>query len=183
ALHDDGAALLFAQLFQDLVLAVLANCLFTLGEEFGWRGHLVPRLAPFGELWAALIVGVLWGLWHAPLIGLDGYEYGVESWLAAPFFCLFTIPLSGILTWLRRRSGSTWPCVLLHAVVNQAGPIVLLLMLSDTGSRFVGAPVGLLGVVPFWAFAAFLVVTGRLRRQAPPSGYQKGVHLDSTARS
>ncbi|MGH7919879.1 MAG: CPBP family intramembrane glutamic endopeptidase, partial [Candidatus Dormibacteraceae bacterium] len=71
ALHDDGAALLFAQLFQDLVLAVLANCLFTLGEEFGWRGHLVPRLAPLGELWAALIVGVLWGLWHAPLIGLD----------------------------------------------------------------------------------------------------------------
>lgn len=183
ALHNAGAALLFAQLFSDLVLAVFANCLFTLGEEFGWRGHLVPRLAPLGEVWAALIVGVVWGVWHAPLIALDGYEYGVAAWWAAPFFCLFTIPLSGILTWLRLRSGSTWPGVLLHATVNQAGPLVLSLMLSDTASRFVGAPIGLLGVAPFWAFAAFLVGTGRLRARPGRSGYVKGVSLSSSARS
>jgi membrane protease YdiL (CAAX protease family) len=183
ALHNAGAALLFAQLFQDLVLAVFANCLFTLGEEFGWRGHLVPRLAPLGEVWAALIVGVVWGLWHAPLIALDGYEYGVATWLAAPFFCLFTIPLSGTLTWLRLRSGSTWPGVLLHATVNQAAPVVLALMLSDSVSRFVGAPIGLLGILPWWVFAAFLVVTGRLRFRPPGSGYVKGVSLTSSARS
>ena len=183
ALHNAGAALLFAQLIQDLVLAVFANCLFTLGEEFGWRGHLVARLAPLGEVWAALIVGVVWGLWHAPLIALDGYEYGVASWSAAPLFCLFTIPLSGILTWLRLRSGSTWPGVLLHATVNQAGPLVLALMLSDTVSRFLGAPIGLLGIAPWWAFAAFLVATGRLRIRPRPSGYGKGVSLASSARS
>jgi len=183
ALHNAGAALLFAQLIQDLVLAVFANCLFTLGEEFGWRGHLVPRLAPLGEVWAALIVGVVWGLWHAPLIALDGYEYGVASWAAAPLFCLFTIPLSGILTWLRLRSGSTWPGVLLHATVNQAGPLVLALMLSDTVSRFLGAPIGLLGIAPWWAFAAFLVATGRLRIRPRRSGYAKGVSLASSARS
>lgn len=183
ALHNAGAALLYAQLIQDLVVAVFANCLFTLGEEFGWRGHLVPRLAPLGEIWAALVVGVLWGLWHAPLIAFDGYEYGVTSWLAAPFFCLFTIPLSGILTWLRLRSGSTWPGVLLHATVNQAGPLVLALMLSDDVSRFLGAPIGLLGMAPFWAFAAFLVATGRLRVRPRPSGYVKGVSLASSGRS
>lgn len=183
ALHNAGAALLFAQLVQDLVLGVIANCLFTLGEEFGWRGHLVPRLAPLGEVWAALIIGVVWGLWHAPLIGLDGYEYGVAAWQVAPFFCLFTIPLSAILTWLWLRSGSTWPGVLLHATVNQAGPLVLTLMLSDTASRFLGAPIGLLGILPWWGFAAFLVVTGRLRFRPPQSGYTKGVTLTSSARS
>lgn len=182
-LHDFGAALLFAQLVQDLVLAVLANCLFTLGEEFGWRGHLVPRLAPLGEVWAALIVGVVWGLWHAPLIALDGYEYGVLSWLAAPAFCLFTVPLSGILTWLRLRSGSTWPGVLLHATVNQAGPLVLVFFLSDGVSRFVGAPIGVIGVLPFWAFAAFLIATGRLRLRPRSGTYVKGVPLTTSARS
>lgn len=181
SLHDFGAALLFAQLLLDLVPAVLANCLFTLGEEFGWRGHLLPRLLPLGEVWAAVVVGVVWGLWHAPLIALDGYEYGVSSWLAAPFFCLFTIPLSAILSWLRLRSGSTWPGVLLHATVNQAGPLVLALILGDTASRFVGAPIGLLGVAPFWAFAAFLVATGRLRLRPESAGYSKGVHLASPA--
>ncbi len=183
ALHNAGAALLFAQLIQDLVLGVFANCLFTLGEEFGWRGHLVPRLAPLGEVWAALIVGVVWGVWHAPLIVLDGYEYGIAAWQAVPFFCLFTIPLSGILTWLRLRSGSTWPGVLLHATVNQAGPLVLALMLSDTVSRFVGAPIGLLGILPWWGFAAFLVATGRLRLRPRRPGYVKGVTLTSSAGS
>ncbi len=183
ALHNAGAALLFAQLLLALVPAVFANCLFTLGEEFGWRGHLVPRLVPLGEAWAALVVGIVWGVWHAPLIALDGYEYGVRSWAAAPFFCLFTIPLSGILTWLRLRSGSTWPGVLLHATVNQAAPLVLSLMLSDSASRFVGAPIGLLGVAPWWAFAAFLVGTGRLRARPGRSGYVKGVSASSSARS
>lgn len=183
ALHNAGAGLLFAQLFQDLVLAVVANCLFTLGEEFGWRGHLVPRLVPLGEVWAALVVGVVWGLWHAPLIALDGYEYGVAAWQVVPFFCLFTIPLSGILTWLRLRSGSTWPGVLLHATVNQAGPLVLALMLSDTVSRFIGAPIGVLGILPWWGFAAFLVATGRLRVRPPRSDYAKGVTVTSPARS
>lgn len=183
ALHNAGAALLFAQLVLNLVPAVFANCLFTLGEEFGWRGHLVPRLLPLGEVWTAVAVGVVWGIWHAPLIAFDGYEYGVAAWWAAPIFCLFTIPLSGILTWLRLRTRSTWPGVLLHATVNQAGPLVLSLMLSDTASRFIGAPIGLLGVAPFWAFAAFLVASGRLRARPGRSGYVKGVSLSSSARS
>lgn len=168
ALHRAGAALLFAQLVEDLTIVVVINCLATLGEEFGWRGHLLPRLVPLGEVWAVVLVGVLWGLWHAPLIALDGYEFGIRSWAVVPAFCLFTVPFGAILAWLRLRANSTWPGVLAHATVNALGPLVVTLLLSRAPSALLGSPVGLLGVVPFWAFAIWLVATRRLsfaRRQ------------------
>jgi peptide/nickel transport system ATP-binding protein len=39
-----------------------------LGEEFGWRGYLLPAIAArLGWRWAGLVVGVLWGVWYLPL--------------------------------------------------------------------------------------------------------------------
>jgi hypothetical protein len=86
----------------------------------------------------------------------------------APFFWLFTAPLGVILAWLRWRSGSVWPCVLMHATVNAVAGLAVL-ALSRPPSTLVGAPVGLLGVAPFWALAAWLVVTGRLRPPVLPA--------------
>jgi membrane protease YdiL (CAAX protease family) len=150
-----------------LTVSVLLDCVGTAGEELGWRGHLLVRLAPLGGSVSAVAVGVVWGLWHAPLIGLDGYEYGDTSWVLAPYFCLFTVPLAVILAWLRFSSGSVWPCVLGHAAINAPAGLVLIL-LSRPASTLIAPPVGLLGVLPFWAFAAWLVVSGRLRDAGVP---------------
>jgi membrane protease YdiL (CAAX protease family) len=160
--------LLGVQVAQTLTIGVLVNCIAALGEELGWRGELLPRLAPLGGAVAAVSVGVVWGLWHAPVIALDGYEFGLRSWAVAPFFCLFTVPLGVILAWLRFRSGSVWPCVLMHATVNAVAGLAVL-ALSRPPSTLVGAPGGLLGVAPFWALAAWLVVTGRLRPPVLPA--------------
>jgi membrane protease YdiL (CAAX protease family) len=167
--HRLGAALLFAQFVSALTVGTLITCIATAGEELGWRGHLLVRLAPLGEVRAAFLVGIVWGLWHAPLIALDGYEFGIRSWAVAPFFCLFTVPFGMLLAWLRFRSGSVWPAVLAHAVVNSAAPLVLL-VLSAPVSRLVGPPVGLVGLVPLWVFAAWLVLTHRLR----PASAERG---------
>ena len=176
AIHRAGAALLFAQIVEDLTLVVLVNCLATLGEEFGWRGHLLPRLLPLGEVWAAVLAGVVWGLWHAPLVALDGYEFGIKSWAAAPYFCLFTVPFGTILAWLRLRSGSTWPCVLAHASVNAIASLVAALLLTRAASTLLGSPVGVLGCAPFWAFAIWLTATRRLRfGRHPKTAREPGV--------
>jgi membrane protease YdiL (CAAX protease family) len=141
------------------------NCFVTLGEEFGWRGHLLPRLAPLGGPLAAIVVGAVWTVWHAPLIALDGYEFGIRSWAVVPLFGLFVVPLSVITAWLRFRSGSVWPGVLLHATINaQAG--LALLLLSAPGSPLIGPPVGVIGCVPLWIVAIWLVATGRVRARA-----------------
>jgi membrane protease YdiL (CAAX protease family) len=167
--HRLGAALLFAQLVSALTIGTAVTCIATTGEELGWRGHLLVRLLPLGEARAAFLVGIVWGLWHAPLIALDGYELGIRSWAVAPFFCLVTVPFGMLLAWLRLRSGSVWPAVLGHAVLNSAAPLVLL-VLSAPASRLLGPPVGLLGVAPLWAFAAWLVLTRRLRPALADAG-------------
>lgn len=95
------------------------------------------------------------------LTGLPGY--GDKGWAIGPFFCLTTIPLSIIYSWLRFRSGSVWPCVLAHAMANGGLATLAILTLSHPGSIFIGGPIGLLGIAPMWAVAVWLVTTHRIR--------------------
>ncbi len=159
-------ALLPVVVVSALTVNVLVDCLGTAGEELGWRGHLLVRLSPLGAATSAVAVGAVWGLWHAPLIALDGYEYGIRSWLLAAYFCLFTIPTAVILAWLRFSSGSVWPCVLAHAAINAPAGLIVL-ALSRAGNTLIAPPVGVLGMLPFWAFAAWLIVSGRLQVARP----------------
>jgi membrane protease YdiL (CAAX protease family) len=141
-------------------LGLLFNMLFTFGEEFGWRGYLLPRLAPLGGVRAALITGVIWGLWHAPLIVLTGYNYPGHPWLGVGMMVVFTISLSLIFAWLRFRSGSVWPSTLAHAAMNgQVGFASIFLSHADS---LVAAPIGIIGLLPMLAFGIWLAATGRL---------------------
>src|SRR5207247_5450223 len=82
-------------------LSISINIIFTFGEEFGWRGYLLPRLAPLGGVPAAMITGIIWGLWHTPLIVLDSYNYLGHPYLGVAMTVLFTVALGMILAWLR----------------------------------------------------------------------------------
>jgi membrane protease YdiL (CAAX protease family) len=144
-------------------LAIPFNMIFTFGEEFGWRGYLLPRLAPLGGLSAAITTGIIWGLWHAPLIVQDGYNYPGHPWLGILMMVIFTTSFGIVLAWLRFRSGSVWPSTLAHAAFNaQAGFGAIFLTSADSLFR---APIGLLGLIPMIAFAIWLAITGRLNPQ------------------
>ncbi len=139
------------------------NMIFTFGEEFGWRGYLLPRLAPLGGIPAAIITGVVWGLWHAPLIVLNGYNYPGHPWLGVLMMVVFTTALSCVFAWLRFRSSSVWPSTLAHAAFNaQAGFGALALSHADS---LLSAPIGLIGLLPMIAFVVWLALTGRLSAQ------------------
>jgi membrane protease YdiL (CAAX protease family) len=141
-------------------LALPFNMIFTFGEEFGWRGYLLPRLAPLGGLTAAIITGIIWGLWHAPIIVQDGYNYPGHPWLGVLMMVVFTTSFGIVLAWLRFRSGSVWPSTLAHAAYNaQAGFGAIFLSTADSLFR---APIGLIGLIPMIVFAIWLAVTGRL---------------------
>jgi membrane protease YdiL (CAAX protease family) len=57
-----------------LFIGPTLNGIFGFGEELGWRGYLLPKLMPLGKPKAYTILGVIWGLWHAPLV-LVGFNY------------------------------------------------------------------------------------------------------------
>src|SRR5829696_1685570 len=103
-----------------LLLIALPVTLFTFGEEYGWRGYLLPRLLPLGEIRASLLVGVIWGVWHLPLL-LAGLNYpGVNIWLAIIVFTFVTVALSFTYTWFYvASSGSVLVAAVFHASTNQ----------------------------------------------------------------
>ncbi len=152
---------LIVQTVLAFTFALPFNMLFTFGEESGWRGYLLPRLAPLGGVRAALLVGPIWGLWHAPVIVLDNYNYPGHPWLGILLMMLFCTQLSITFTWLRFRSGSVWPSTLAHAAYNAQTGFGLLFL--SAGDSLLEAPIGLIGLVPGFVFAIFLIVTGRLK--------------------
>jgi CAAX protease family protein len=152
---------LISQTVLAFTLGILFNMIFTFGEEFGWRGYLLPRLSPLGGIMATIITGIVWGLWHAPIIILNGYNYPGHPWLGVIMMVIFTIALSMIFGWLRFRSGSIWPSTLAHAALNaQVGFAFIFLSQADSLLR---APLGIIGLLPTIAFAIWLAITGRLK--------------------
>ena len=161
SLHQFAQVTLISQLVMAMTLGIAANMILTFGEEFGWRGYLLVRLAPLGGGWAALLTGIIWGLWHAPLIVTTSLYFPGHSWLGALVMALLVTAFGFLLAWLRFRSGSVWPSTLAHAAANaQAG--IALLVLAPAGDSLLRPPYGLIEVVVMSAFALVLLLTGRL---------------------
>jgi membrane protease YdiL (CAAX protease family) len=151
-----------AQALLGLTLGPLFNMLFTVGEEIGWRGFLLPRLLKAGlGQWAALIVsGIIWGIWHAPLM-VRGHNYPDHPYLGVLLMTGFTTPVGIIFGWLQLASGSVWVPTLAHASINAvAGMPFLLLTPFDTAVG--GMLTSVIGWIPMMAFIVWLWWSGRL---------------------
>lgn len=119
------------------------NVIPAFGEEWGWRGYLLPALLPLGRWPALLISGVVWGLWHAPVI-LLGYNYPLHSpWTGLLLMVVFCVLVGVLLGWLRLRSGSVWPAAIGHAFINAAAGLAV--VFAAAGAEPDNAAVGLLG--------------------------------------
>jgi len=152
---------LAVQFIQALVAAPLLNSLATVGEEFGWRAYLLPKLAPLGWRRALVVHGVVWGVWHWPVIAM-GYNYGLDytaaPWLGLLAMTVATVGLGVFLGWITLRSGSVFPAVVGHAMINGSAGLATLFATAVPNPVFGPTPVGLIGVVPWVAVAAVLFV-------------------------
>ena len=159
-------------ILQAITYAPLINTLAALGEEVGWRGYMTPVLTSwFGEQTAWIISGVIWGLWHAPLIVLIGYEYGI-GYFGAPIsgvvlFCFITTALGIILSFLYHRSNSIWVPALLHGAFNAAATLPMCFTTGQNTGYLLGpAPNGLLAGIPLMAVAVVIWMYCRHRSQS-----------------
>lgn len=132
-------------LLQSLVAGFTVNGLFAFGEEYGWRGVLADELEPLGAARATVLIGILWGLWHAPVILLLGHNYGDDRAWGVLVMVVWMVPFSFLLRWTRRRSGSVFAPAVVHGAVN--GFAGLFALFFADASRLVQAPAGLLGAL------------------------------------
>ncbi|MEL0627334.1 CPBP family intramembrane glutamic endopeptidase [Salinibacterium amurskyense] len=160
--------LLVAAQFLNVAIGALINTIPALGEELGWRGWLLPKLLPLGIVPAILISGVMWGLWHAPLI-LLGYNYpGAPGWLALTAMVGMTIVVGGVFSWLRIRSASVWPAALAHGSFNAAaGFSLIFIMVGESFDPLQASILGWTGWLVPLVLVVVLLATGQFR-PAPP---------------
>lgn len=142
------------------VNAILATPIL-FGEEFGWRGYLQLRLFPDRPFRSAIVTGVIWGVWHYPLL-LRGYDFPQNRLVSLMVFPVTTIFLSVIFGWLRLKSGSIWSAALAHSATNAIGIALSLLLFSGGGSLLFVSYLGILGWIPLGVFSAWIVSSGRL---------------------
>ncbi len=140
--------LVVIQTAQALLVAPILNAIPCFGEEFGWRGYLQPKLMPLGARKAILLTGVIWGVWHWPLI-LMGYNYG-KTYFGAPLLgplamVWFTTTLSAIFGWVTIRAENVWPAVIAHGALNGIASIGILFTLGNPDPLLGPTPVGIIG--------------------------------------
>jgi uncharacterized protein len=141
-----------------VTLGLAINLAFALGEELGWRGFLVPKLAERLSFTATAVVsGIIWASWHMPLIIFADYNGGTPTLYSIACFAVMVVGISFPMAWLRLRSGSLWPAALLHASHNLFIQGFFDIVTVDTGvtkyllSEF-GAVLALTAAITGWLF-------------------------------
>ncbi len=151
-----------AQIAAGIFLGPLLNCITCFGEEWGWRGYLLPKmLKKLPVLPVLLINGIIWGLWHMPLTIL-GHNYGL-GYAGYPVtgilaMCLFCTVIGTCFSYVTIRTGSCLPAVLAHGALNAlaAAPS---LFTADGGNPFIGpVPTGIVGGSAFLVCAVIMAV-------------------------
>lgn len=129
-----------------LLVAVVAACTgnlpFMLGEELGWRGYLYQATALWPAWKRVLFTGIIWGLWHAPLI-LMGHNYPEYPIAGIGMMVVFCTLLALLFDWSRTRVKAVWGPCLLHGIIN--GSAGLFALFAWEGHPLVASPVGLGG--------------------------------------
>lgn len=90
----------------------------SVGEEIGWRGYMLTRLIDARIPRPVLISGMIWGVWHLPLMLAGLYYAGPSLLLSVALFMISVTSFGYVMAYLRLSTGSIWPAVFLHAVWN-----------------------------------------------------------------
>jgi len=129
-----------------------------LGEEIGWRGYALPRLAArFGLARASVLLGLVWACWHLPVFFMPGLDQYGQSF---PVYLLQVTALSVAMAWLYgNTNGSLLLAILMHSAVNQSKDIVPSIVTAATNPLALSTSlVAWLTIALLWICAAYFLV-------------------------
>ncbi|MCM1245824.1 MAG: CPBP family intramembrane metalloprotease [Roseburia sp.] len=140
------------------------NMLAALGEEVGWRGAMYPYLKDkLGVTKGRIVGGMIWGVWHWPVLIFAGYHYGKE-YIGAPvlgpvIFCICTTTMGILLDYVYEKSALIWLPALMHGAINAFTLFESLTKPEYANMAFLG-PVwwGIISMIPMIVMAVILCV-------------------------
>jgi membrane protease YdiL (CAAX protease family) len=150
---------------QSIILGPLLGLPVAFGEEYGWRGYLQGELIKTGKVRGILLLGIIWGLWHAPLIVM-GHNYPGYPVLGPILMTLYTIGLAFVLGFAVLRSGSVWLAAFLHALNNQVVAF-LMIMIYTPDDPVLSFGIGAYGLIIWALLIGALLLLGRREWTAP----------------
>ena len=147
-------------LVSGLMTGVSINALFAFGEEYGWRNYLVHALREHKFWTAALFIGIVWGIWHFPLI-LMGHNYPNEPRWGVLLMVAFCVLMGIIELYFVLKTKSMIVAAVIHGTINAVAGVVIYFTLG--GNDFLNGMTGLSGfivmafaIVCLWVYDHFI---------------------------
>ncbi len=120
---------------QTIVVGSLLGLVVAFGEEYGWRGFLQGQLVRLGKKRGILILGIIWGAWHYPMIWM-GYDYPGQPVAGTLLMTLLCVLLAYVLGYAMLKTGAIWLAAFMHGVIDQTGAYVSALINTPTDPLF-----------------------------------------------
>lgn len=138
----DAYKLLAITIVSGLSAGITINALFAFGEEIAWRGWLLKQFEGVTFLKASLIIGVFWGIWHAPLIAM-GHNYAQHPFIGLGMMIVCCVLLTPVIQYIRVKSKSVITAAIFHGTLNAGAGMSL--MYIDNFNDLLGGSAGLAG--------------------------------------
>ena len=166
----DPSLFILVYFISTILVIPIINFIPAFGEEFGWRGYLLPKLLPLGREKALIISGLIWGLWHLLFVLLIDYG-SYPNKIAGGLIFTALITLLGIyIGALTLNNKSTLLASYVHGVINAQDHGIWIIIYSDY-NHLIGGGEGLIGVIVLLPVALYYLRKTELRSLSHKSPY------------
>ena len=149
------AFMIITTVISGLLAGVTINALFAFGEEYGWRNYLVSALKEKKFVCASIFIGIVWGLWHFPLI-LLGHNYPQHSVAGVFMMVVFCVLASFVELYFVLKAKSVYPAAIFHGTINAVAGLNVLLIKG--GNDLINGAAGVSGFIVISIIIAFIYV-------------------------
>ncbi len=150
--------LIVTTIISGLFAGATINALFAFGEEYGWRNYLVAALREKKFVFASIFIGIVWGIWHFPLI-LLGHNYPQHSVAGVFMMVIFCVLASFVELYFVLKAKSVYPAAIFHGTINAVAGLNVLLIKG--GNDLINGASGLSGFIVMAIVIAIIYVFDR----------------------
>lgn len=144
------------------IIMIVTSTIAAAGEEIGWRGFLLPQMTKLWNFKTAVIVsGLIWAVWHMPIMIAGIYNPGTPIWYQLPMFTVDVLSFTVIISILRLKSKSVWPAILIHASHNHFDQAIFGPMTESANKAYLVGETGVITVIAIILVAVATVMIFR----------------------